>query len=295
MVISVSARTSPSIFFAALLLLFTSCEKDSAITSNDIASSGENINANATTLIGRQQVISLPTGSKTYPVSQALLWTPATYQKSLKSGKIYPLIINLYGQGCCGTDLNKMLKGKTMSWYISEGFNATAVNPSDGIKYEFFVCSPQCPVSWGWSAPHVYNMLAQLKKSYPVDTTRIYITGFSCGGWGLWSCMTDNDNLTKQFAAIIPISSASANHPDRLTNVGKYKIACLNICGDQDGFYPNAVKYTKIINAANPPISAKLNTLPGVKHNAHRYAYDSTWETMDGINIYEWMLQYKRQ
>ena len=292
MTISVSFRTSLSIFFAALLLLSTSCEKDSTLTSNNIVQHGQNINATAIALVGRQQVISLPTGSKTYPTSQALLWAPVSYAGGTK--KKYPLIINLYGQGWCGTDITKLLNGKTMSAYISQGFNATAVNPVDGKKYEFFVCSPQCPVSWGWSAPHVYNMLAQLKKSYPIDSTRVYITGFSCGGWGLWSCMTDNDNLTKQFAAIVPISAASADHPDLLTNVSKYKIACLNICGDQDAFYPNAVKYTKIIDSANPPIPAKLNTLVGVKHNAHRFAYDSTWKTMDGINIYQWMLQYKR-
>ena len=292
MTISVSFRTSLSIFFAALLLLSTSCEKDSTLTSNNIVQHGQNINATAIALVGRQQVISLPTGSKTYPISQALLWAPVSYAGGTK--KKYPLIINLYGQGWCGTDITKLLNGKTMSAYISQGFNATAVNPVDGKKYEFFVCSPQCPVSWGWSAPHVYNMLAQLKKSYPIDTTRIYITGSSAGGWGLWSCVTDNDNLTKQFAAIIPMSATAADHPDKLTNVGKYKIACLNICGDQDAFYPNAVQYTKIINSANPPIPAKLNTLPGVGHEAHQYGCDSAWKTMDGINIYEWMLQYKR-
>lgn len=76
--ISVSARTGVSSFFAALLLLSVSCKKDSAITSNNVEH-GENVNANAITLVGMQQVISLPTGSKTYPVSQALLWTPVSY------------------------------------------------------------------------------------------------------------------------------------------------------------------------------------------------------------------------
>jgi predicted peptidase len=294
MIISVSARTRLPIFFTVLFLFFTGCEKDSGITLNNIVQQGDNINADTITLVGRQRVISLPTGNYTYPVSQALLWAPVTYQNGIQTGKTYPLIINLYGQGTCGTDITKLAKGKRMSGFIARGFNATAVNPVDGKKYEFFVCSPQCPVSWGWSAPHVYNMLAQLKKSYPIDTTRIYITGSSAGGWGLWSCVTDNDNLTKQFAAIIPMSATAADHPDKLTNVGKYKIACLNICGDQDAFYPNAVQYTKIINSANPPIPAKLNTLPGVGHEAHQYGCDSAWKTMDGINIYEWMLQYKR-
>jgi hypothetical protein len=186
MTISVSFRTGLSIFFAALLLLSTSCEKDSTLTSSNIVQHGQNINATAIALVGRQQVISLPTGSKTYPISQALLWAPVSYAGGTK--KKYPLIINLYGQGWCGTDITELLNGKTMSAYISQGFNATAVNPVDGKKNRnFFVCSPQCPVSWGWSAPHVYNMLAQLKKSYPIDPRAFILPAFPAvdGGCGV--------------------------------------------------------------------------------------------------------------
>lgn len=281
-----------SVFF----ILMFSCKKDVLVTGNDqTISNFVTSNSKAEDLLGRQNIITLPTGDHTYPTSQALLWIPFSYRHHSKREKTFPLIINLYGQKQCGsTDLNRLLEGNTMSAYIANGFNPAAVNPVDGKSYSFFVCSPQCPVSWGWSATQVYNMLEDLKKSYPIDKNRIYITGFSCGGWGLWSCMTDNDKLTKQIAAIVPISAASADHPDELTNVDKYKIACLNICGDQDAFYPNAVSYTNIINSDNPSIPAKLNTLHDVGHGAWDYAYDNTWKTTDGINIYEWMLQYKR-
>jgi predicted peptidase len=137
-------------------------------------------------------------------------------------------------------------------------------------------------------------MLTQLKQMYPIDTTRIYITGFSAGGWGLWTCMTDNNDLTRQFAAIVPISAASADHPDKLTHIAKYRIACLDICGDQDAFYTNNANYVKIINSSKPSTPAELNTLYNIGHNAWRYAYDSAWKTKDNMNIYEWMLQFKR-
>jgi predicted peptidase len=236
----------------------------------------------------------LKTGNWTYPTSQALLWEPLSYTK--KGTRTYPLIINLYGQKQCGsTDLTLLIDGNTMSNRIAGGFDVTAVNPVDGQKYSFFVFSPQCPTKWGWSAPQVYKMLTQLKQMYPIDTTRIYLTGFSAGGWGLWTCMTDNDDLTKQFAAVVPISAASADRPSKLTNIAKYRIACLDICGNQDAFYTNNVNYVKIINSSNPSTPAQLNTLYNVWHNAWKYAYDSAWKTEDNINIYEWMLQYKRQ
>ena len=279
-------------------MLVCSCKKNiAAANNNQIAFTAEDSSyLKSFNVIGRQQIITLPTGDATYPTSQALLWVPEIIKKNPKNAKMrFPLIINLYGQGQNGTNLNLMLQDNTMSAYIAGGFNADAVNPADGTPSSFFICRPQCPISWGWSAPQVNEMLKQLIKTLPIDTTRIYLTGFSSGGWGLWSCMTDNDNLTNQFAAIIPISSASADHPDKITNVDEYGIACLNICGDQDAFYPNAVDYTNIINSDKPPIPAVLNTLNNVGHSAWVYAYDNTWKKVKGLNISEWMLQYKRQ
>lgn len=285
-----------SVLYSFALLFFAagSCKKDTIPahdaqvvtafeTSNELQSFGA---------LGRQQIVTLPTGDATYKTSQALLWVPHIYQQNKNTKFKFPLIINLYGQGQNGKDLNLMLKDSTMSGYIANGFNATAINPLDGKTYSFFVCSPQCPTSWGWSAKQVNVMLATLLSKLPIDSSRVYITGFSSGGWGLWSCITDNDKLTKQFAAIVPISSAAADHPDKITNVDKYGIACLNICGDQDAFYSNAVSYTNIINSNNPPIPAILNTLKGVGHSAWVQAYDPAWQKTNGLNIYEWMLQY---
>ncbi|HEY2726925.1 MAG TPA: hypothetical protein VGI61_07115 [Parafilimonas sp.] len=284
-------------FCAALFtILSLSCKKNiDANSSEAISSYSINDAIQSIGVLGRQQMILLPTGDFTYPISQALLWSPHPYLEDKKIDKKFPLIINLYGQGQCGTDLKLMLQDNTMSAYIAKGFDATAINPVDHKTYSFFVCSPQCPTSWGWSEPQVNVMLSTLLSALPIDLQRIYITGFSSGGWGLWSCITDNDKLTRKFAAIVPISSASADHPDQITNVDKYGIACLNICGDQDAFYTNAVDYTNIINSNNPPIPAILNTLKGVGHNAWVEAYDPAWKQTNGLNIYEWMIQYKNK
>jgi len=287
-------KTYLKIYLAALFfMVIAGCEKNVATTSNNFVSDATISDLQSDSILGRQHVITLKTGNPTFPTSQALLWKPLSYKKT--GTRTYPLIINLYGQKQCGsTDLTLLIDGKTMSERIAAGFNATAVNPVDGKKYSFFVFSPQCPTAWGWSAPQVYKMLTQLKEMYPIDTTRIYLTGFSAGGWGLWTCMTDKNDLTRQFAAIVPISAASADHPDKLSHIGKYHIACLDICGDQDAFYTNNVNYTRIINSSKPSIPAELNTLHDVGHNAWKYAYDSALKTKDNINIYEWMLQYKR-
>jgi hypothetical protein len=279
--------------FVLITLLLFSCTKDvnnkhpyTSLSAVQVS----NAMIDSSQTLGRQFIIKVPTGDWTYPVSKALLWLPKNY---LTTTKKFPLILNLYGQGQCGYNLHNLIIGHTMSEFISEGFDPVAKNSADGKTYQFIVFSPQCPVHWGWSASQVKVMLQTLEDSFRVDIKRIYITGFSSGGWGLWSCVTDDTTLCSQFSAISPMSSAPGDHPDQLTNVGKYGIACWNICGDLDADYADAVNYTDTINAHNPPIPAKLETLPGIRHVAWFYGYDPTWRP-EGKNLYEWLIQYHK-
>ncbi len=268
-----------------------SCTKESADVSSALNSNSvSNAKKAALTLVGRQQQITAPTGDYTYPTSQALLWLPTNYSTSKTA---YPLIIDLVGTGENGTNINSLLGTQNLPWRISQGWNATAVNPVNKTNYNFIVFTPQCPVQWGWSAPHVKTMLAYLKANYRIDATRVYITGYSAGGWGLWSCITDDTTLCKQFAAIAPVSTASADHPNNIPNVDKYKIACWDICGTADAFYSNAVNYTNIINSNKPTIPAILTGIQGEGHSAWVQAYDSTWR-INGKNLFEWFLQYHK-
>ena len=279
-------------FLTLLLLSNTYCKKE---TSSIATSSLISLAIKKSKLVGRQHQITIATGDYTYPTSQALLWYPKEYEDSEKSKKRYPLIIALDGVSEQGTDINLLLHPGTIASHIADGWNARSINPVNGKFYKFIIFTPQCPIpnGWGWSSPHIKTMLSILKTSYRIDTTRIYITGYSAGGWGLWSCITDDENLCKQFAAIVPVSTASADHPDKLTNVGKYGIACWNICGTSDAFYANAVKYNDIINSANPPIEAILTGIKNVGHSAWVQAYDTSWR-VDNKNFFEWLLQYHK-
>ncbi|MEP6467298.1 MAG: hypothetical protein ABJB05_13395 [Parafilimonas sp.] len=279
--------------FAFILMSFfcaLSCTKE----SSDVVKSSETnlVNRNSAGYVGRQQQITIATGDYTYPTSQALLWLPGGYNQSKNS---FPLIIALDGVGEQGTDINLLLHTGTIAQHIANGWNPKAINPLTGKTSRFIVFTPQCPIAngWGWSCPHIKTMLGILKATYRIDTTRIYITGYSAGGWGMWSCVTDDISLCQQFAAIGPVSSASADHPENIPNVDKYGIACWSICGLDDGFYGNSVNYTNIINSNNPPIPALLTGLQGVGHSAWNQAYDTSWR-VNNKNFFEWLLQYHK-
>lgn len=272
----------------AIFIMLSSCTK--TLDINEAALHSFTVsNAEIPAIIGRQNLIKLPTGDYTYDSSNTLLWLPPKYNSTTKS---YPLIINLYGQGQCNNDINTMLQSNTMCEYIAEGYNPVGHTIS-GQKKQYIVASPQCPVPWGWSAPHIKVMLQALKDAYRIDTRRIYLTGFSAGGWGEWTCITNDTSVTSQFAAIVNISSASADHPELIApNAKNYSLAVWAVCGDQDAFYTHTVNDVNNINAASPPIPAVLTTLPGVGHSGWVYAYDPDWtDNQLHSNIYDWMIK----
>jgi predicted peptidase len=283
--------TVNGIIAVVCVICMNACSKEN-VTTPKVSASEESLST--TNIVGRQQVITLNTGDHYYPTSQALLWLPTDYTEKRERG--YPLLISLGGRGQNGSsDIHILLNSETVAKRIADGWNAEAVNPVNGINYRFIVFSPTKDESnsWGWSASAIKIMLSELKQKYNINNRRVYITGLSAGGWGLWSCITDDTSLCKQFAAIGPVSSAGSDHPDKITNIDKYGIACWNICGTADSFFGLAVNYTKIINTNKPPISATLTPLEGVGHSAWVQAYDPTW-TQNGINFYQWLLQYKR-
>jgi predicted peptidase len=87
-------------------------------------------------------------------------------------------------------------------------------------KYPAFVIAPQCPegkrwveVDWGADS-HVLleqpneslaatmKLVEALRKELPIDEQRLYITGLSMGGYGVWDALA---RWPEQFAAAVPI------------------------------------------------------------------------------------------
>jgi predicted peptidase len=122
----------------------------------------------------------------------------------------YPLVLLLHGAGERGNDNSKQLThGVKELWNYSQ----TSIPP-------FIIVAPQCPsdeqwVNTPWSAdahtmPELpsaamqltIDLLQELQTSLPVETTRIYVTGLSMGGFGTWDII---QRMPKTFAAAIVI------------------------------------------------------------------------------------------
>lgn len=118
-----------------------------------------------------------------------LVFLPADYHDT--NSKRWPLILFLHGIGECGTDVWRTA--------IHGPMNYVEKHPD----FPFIVVSPQCPAGDKWSNEAVLSVLDNVIARYAVDTNRIYLTGLSQGGFGVWDLAT---TYPQRFAAVAPIS-----------------------------------------------------------------------------------------
>jgi len=116
----------------------------------------------------------------------------------------YPLVLYLHGAGARGDDNRAHMMGNFQV--------KTLVSEESQAQYPCVVLAPQCPENQGWvtsqdedfsqNTEAVMGMLEQVCAAYPVDRSRIYITGVSMGGFGTWGMLRAYPDY---FAAAVPI------------------------------------------------------------------------------------------
>lgn len=145
------------------------------------------------------------------------IWAPAKFKKDQK----LPLVVFLHGVGERGEDNERQVNG----------LPRTFASPDNQAKRPCIVVAPQCPSEVFWSSSEITErviaLTEDLAENLPVDEDRIYISGFSMGGYGTWSAIGAEPKL---FAAAIPI--AGGGNPDLARDLRKLPI--WNFHGDKD-------------------------------------------------------------
>jgi len=201
-----------------------------------------------------------------------LLFTPRD-SSAVENGK-FPLIISLHGIGERGEDLWRV-KGDGLP-KILDGNNS----------FPFIVVSPQCPSTTEWYYNRTDIKLNKLLDSiiarYPVDTNRIYLTGFSMGGIGTLDLSIRYPN---RFAALMPIAFRIEDGWDLCVIKD---IPLWGFHGQHDPIIPlykaqNVV--TTLINCGGSPI---FTIYPDLFHDAWTRTYSNP-------DIYNWLLTKRLQ
>lgn len=245
-------------------------------------------------VVGRQTTDQYPVtawGTLTY----GLTWLPNGYANTAGYNKKYPLIVFLHGSGETGTtaaDLSRLLNN-SIPKMISQGWNATVINPLTNQPDSFIVVSPQAG-GWSYNYASLKYILPNVISRYRVDENRIYLTGLSAGGGGVFSVMGCNDSLfTRKFAAMATASTAETDGVNgysytqveaQIRNVKRDSVHVWTVTGDQDYLLNAGVRYHDSTNKANPTIPNKLTNIATVGHTAWTKMYDTLFRPT--VNYY---------
>ena len=214
---------------------------------------------------------------------------PPSYNSTDKK---YPLLLFFHGGGELGdgnSQLPLVLRNSVTRRLAEKTLPVSfTVN---GEKFSFIIISPQFK-AWP-SVNDVHDILQYAVSNYRVDESRIYLSGLSMGGGVTWEYA--GSNYGKSIAAIVPICGASWAD----SAVAK-KIASNDVPGwafhnmDDGSVTVNSTKrYVNIVNGQHPVHPIRMTLWPTGGHDAWTRASDPEYRE-EGMNIYEWMLQYKR-
>jgi len=222
-----------------------------------------------------------------------LYFTPPDYRST---GAGHPLIISLGGIGERGdgssADLQNLYVGGIPK-KIHDGANMvfTYNTTTDG----FIVIAPQIPKTSGWQNFYIDAVYDYAVSHFNVDPNRVFLTGYSLGGEGVWNYVFTSPNVTR-LAGIVPIStSGSGNY----CNFAATKVAVWAFQGANDEVYNGGAQHaiaTAINNCANKTIPAIDTIYANYVHgfdfwDNNVYSIPNNFQTP---NIYQWMLIVNR-
>ncbi len=197
-----------------------------------------------------------------------LIHLPEGYRESEGD---WPLILFLHGAGERGDELSQLnVNGPPM--LIEKG------------KWNFpgIVVSPQCPKDQYWNNPEkilaLEALLDSLELKYRVDSTRVYLTGLSMGGFGTWSLAA---HAPERFAAIAPICGGGEPLMSRKLN----KMPIWVFHGEKDTVIPVERSKQMVEALIQKGSSPRFTVYPDEGHASWVPAYETA-------ELYEWFLSH---
>ena len=204
-----------------------------------------------------------------------LLFLPPGCQTN--SAKRWPLILFLHGAGERGTNI----------WKVAT--HGPPKNVTEHPDFPFIIVSPQCPEGQTWSTDILVGLLDDVTRRYPVDVSRVYLTGLSMGGYGTWKLGLAHP---EKFAAIAPICGggefisvllASRDKAQALKSLGVWAFH-----GAKDPVVPLQESQRMVDALRRAGVEeVRFTIYPEAEHN-------SWTETYNNPEFYQWLLKHER-
>lgn len=194
---------------------------------------------------------------KAYPWREGsmnvLIWSPEEMTAPL------PCILFLHGSGERGDD-PALLAVQALPKYLTAGYELPAI-----------VVCPQCPEEEKWydKPAMLEGVLQDVCARYPVDESRLSVTGISMGGFGTWQCILD---LPGRFFRAAPICGGGP--VERAGELKTQPIWAFHGTNDQAVDFSYSENMVNAVNAQGG--DAFLAAYPGVGHLSWDLAYQQS-------------------
>ncbi|MBI4580883.1 MAG: prolyl oligopeptidase family serine peptidase [Planctomycetes bacterium] len=200
------------------------------------------------------------------------LYLPREYDR-LEAGptspdRRWPLMLYLHGIGERG-DLEKAKK------------HGPPKRIAAGAEFPFIVLVPSCPPDRWWEPEPLEVLVQEVCETYRVDEDRVYGTGLSMGGFGIWSLAIA---YPWRFAAIAPICGGGT--PYLVSRIAHVPVWTFH--GAKDPVVP-LYESQRMVDALNDAGgNARITIYPDAEHDAWTATYEKP-------ELYEWLLSQRRR
>jgi len=194
-----------------------------------------------------------------------LAYLPQQYDRG---DERWPLLLFLHGSGNRGFDLQALMAGGPPGLI------------AQGRHFPMIVASPQCPFNEHWRSDFLVTFLDEVSARFRVDPDRVYVTGYSMGGYGTWDLATV---APERLAAIAPLSGGGdVSLAHRLAELPIWAFH-----GEIDQTVPAAATKQMVEAAEDAGASPQLTLYAKKGHDI----CDSAYRTPE---LYAWLLSKRR-
>jgi predicted peptidase len=181
----------------------------------------------------------------------------------------FPLVLFLHGSGERGANLDLVKKHGPPSIL--------------GVHPELDSCiivSPQCPSQQWWNTGDLKLLCDDLLKSHPIDSSRVYLTGLSMGGFATWTLLAEYPQF---WAAAVPI--CGGGDPQKAASFKHVPLWVFH--GAKDPAVPLKASQEMVDALKSVGADPKFTIYPEEAHQSWIPAYKDP-------SLWKWLLSQKR-
>lgn len=206
------------------------------------------------------------TGTARQPVAlKYLLALPDGYDAS---DARWPLVLFLHGSGERGDSLARV------------AVHGPPRHAREGQRFPFVLVSPQAAEGAWWDARALGALLDGIEARYRIDPDRVYVTGLSMGGFGVWDLL---ETFPGRFAAAAPVCGGGT--PGRICAARATPVWAFH--GALDTVVPLQRTHEMTARLASCGGNVRFTVYPEAGH-------DSWTETYATPDLYAWLLSHRR-